>query len=172
MVDTRCNPVPAARRVRPGMRPLVRSSLARLGAACLTVAASLPGPLQLVHRHAGGEHVHVHADAEALAAHDLLEDHLHRHADGHSHAHAETRSAAEHTHPHAAPAAGDGPALRAADGLHVHGLNPFHQATCGTVSCDTLCATVARAKPTARSAPRAALLRAARPRGPPANLVG
>jgi len=151
------------------MRPLLRT-LARLAAACLTVAASVPGQLQLVHQHAGGEHMHVHADAEALAAHDLLEGHHHPHDVGHSHA--EAHATAGHAHPHAAPAADDGPTFRAVAAFHVHGLNPLHPATCTTASCNGACVAVARADATVTSTPPATALRAARSRGPPTHLVG
>src|SRR5262245_31878293 len=106
MVETRCNSTSAPRKFRPGMRPMLRT-LARIGATCLTVAASLPGQLQLVHQHAGGEHTHVHADAEALAAHDLLEDHHHPHDAVHSHG--DAHAAADHPHPQAVEAADDRP---------------------------------------------------------------
>ena len=161
MVKSRCNPAKAARNLRPGMRPLLRI-LARAGAACLTVAASLPGQLQLVHQHAGGEHMHVHADAEALAARDLFEDHHHSHDADHTH---------QHAHPQAEPAADDGPALWAVPAFHVHGLNPFHQATCPAVSMDIACLTVTSASVTMASAPHAAALSGPRPRGPPTSLV-
>ena len=149
------------------MRPVLRR-LARLAAAALTLTASMPGQLQLVHQHAGGEHTHVHADAEALAAHDLLEGHHHPHDLGHSHADAH---AADH-HTHADAAADEGPSLWAVASFHVHGLNPFHQATCTLASGDTRCTAIDRVDVAATCVPRAAVLRGARPRGPPTHLVG
>jgi hypothetical protein len=149
-----------------------RGIVAHLGAVGLIFAASLPGHLQLVHRHAGGEHAHLHADAAALAAHDLLAEHEARsHGHDHTHAHPHPRPADEPRH-HDGDATDDGPGLWAVPDYHVHGLNPFQQVARPTPPAATLVATVAwRETPPART-PASRPLTAARSRGPPTPFVG
>lgn len=147
----------------------------RLGAAVLMVVASLPGHLQLVHRHAGGNAAHVHGNAQALAARESLDAHHHHHlhahapADTHRHAHADD---AHEVRPHGAHDTARGPAVTAADGFHVHELNPFQQVARSVPPPPPEHAALVSAP---RPAPRSRLdvvARAARSRDPPANLLG
>jgi hypothetical protein len=101
----------------------VRRTVACLSAVGLVALASLPGQLQLVHQHAGGDHVHVHADAEGLAAHGLLALHdqgRRDHAHGHPHPHPHPHPAGEAPHGHGGPVS-EGPELWAVPDYHVHG---------------------------------------------------
>jgi len=134
---------------------------ARLGAVALTLAASLPGPLQLAHEHSGGEHAHVHPDAAHLAAHDLVDhDGHHHHADAHPHG-------AEAPH-----AEHDGPSLQAAGSAHVHPLNPFHLVARTATASGVIVLGVERACEARPRNPESRPRLAARSRGPPLLLAG
>jgi hypothetical protein len=141
-----------------------RGIAGHLGAVGLMLLASLPGALQLAHRHAGGERVHVHLDAESLAAHDLLEEYAHPHPHVHPHS-------ADPAHTHVGISE-EGPGLRATAAYHVHALNPFQQAARTTVLTDTIVATAAQVSEVPPRIPGRRAWLAARPRGPPALLVG
>lgn len=130
-------------------------TIARLGAVGLVLMASLPGPLELVHDHAGSDHPHVHANAVVLALHALF----------HHHAHA-------HHHHRAQPHGHDHPAFRAGSGHHVHALDPFQLASRTALAIVTIRTALVLAYAVASSTPRARPWYAARPRGPPARLVG
>lgn len=133
---------------------------ARLCVVGLVLAASLPGPLQLAHEHAGGERAHIHLDAAELAARALFDDHAHPHQGAHGrHAHGPTA-------PH------DGAHLEAADAHHVHALSPFQRAA-RSASLDDRPGLVASPAPkTWPVAPATRTWHAARSRGPPALLAG
>jgi hypothetical protein len=152
----------------------MRASLAivaRVSAVALTVAASLPGHLELVHQHAGGDRAHVHGDVEALVAHDLLDEHEHG-AGTLPHVHPNPHTAGQHGQIPVAHAGQDGPELRAVTAYHVHGLNPFQQASRTTTPADTSDLSVTSTDASRPHTPPSRPLRAARPRGPPIFLVG
>jgi hypothetical protein len=136
----------------------------------LILLASLPGPLQLAHQHAGGERAHVHLDAEALAARDLLEQHAHPHPHPHPHRHA--HSAARPERAESSESSQDGPCLRAVHDYHVHAFNPLRLAARTTAAIDAIPLLTVSAAETPPRTPASRPRRAARPRGPPALLVG
>jgi hypothetical protein len=138
------------------------------------VTASLPGPLQLAHRHAGGGHQHVHADAEQLAARDLFEEHIashgHEHADGSPHVHGRVLPRAERVP--ASPPEHTGPLLAPGSERHVHGVHPFQLAARSATSVETTHLVVGRPAASGARSARRRTRRTPRPRGPPHLLVG
>lgn len=137
------------------LRRLVKRSapmLGRLLAAVLTLAAGLPGPLELRHEHEGGGRGHVHP-RHAVAHGSHGHDHDHRHPHTHSH---------DHSNPH-----DRGPSLSAPDSTHSHAFDPFQRvAQSAAPSWTTTSALIARPAPAPPDAPHGFDL-VRRSRGPP-----
>ena len=137
-----------------------RDGLPRLLAAALTLAASLPGPLELAHDHEGGGLAHVHAPG-----HPAGHGHAHHHGEAHAH-----RAGVRASAPGAADSEPAGPALHSGDDRHVHALSPLQRAARTAALSATVTVPLPAAATSEPIRPQIRTARAPRPRGPPVLL--